>query len=284
MPDLSVLDSTIHYQDSGTGVPHVFLHGSPASSYMWRNVLPHVGNGRLLAPDMIGFGASGKPDIAYNFADQASYLDAWSDSLELDGVILVGHDWGGALALDWAARHPERVAGVAFLETFVKPMEWEDFAPDVRARSEALLGPRGEQMILDGDGFIRNAYTGGVITPVTPEVLDVYLTPFPTPESRRPILALARQRPIGGKPAELVARIDAYDAWLATSENVPKLLMTFQGQGLLIDDRLIHWSKNHIAALDTVSCGKAGHHATEDRPQEIATAIKAWVDHHQLRD
>jgi haloalkane dehalogenase len=284
MPELSVLDSTMYYRDSGTGAPLVFLHGNPGSSYLWRNVLPHVGDGRLLAPDLIGMGASGKPDIAYSFADHARYLDAWFDGLELDRVILTGHDWGGALAFDWAARHPERVAGLAFLESIVKPMAWEDLSPEARARSEPARGSAGEQMILGQDRFIRTAFTGGVLTPVGPQDLDAYLAPYPTPESRRPILAWVRQRPLGGEPAEVVARIDAYDAWLAVSENLPKLLMTFEGPGLLIDESLTDWCATHIAALEIVSCGQAGHHAPEDRPQEIASAIAVWADRHQLRD
>src|SRR4051794_13867827 len=111
MPEIGVLDSTIHYEESGTGpATFVFLHGNPGSSHLWRDVLPRVGGGRLLAPDLIGMGRSGKPDIPYLFADHARYLDAWFDALELDRVVLVGHDWGGALAFDRAARFPERTA------------------------------------------------------------------------------------------------------------------------------------------------------------------------------
>jgi haloalkane dehalogenase len=284
MPELSVLGSTMHYQDSGTGVPFVFLHGNPGSSYTWRNVLPHVGDGRLLAPDLIGMGASGKPDIAYSFADHARYLDAWFDGLELDRVILIGHDWGGALASDWAARHPERVAGLAFLETVVKPTERAELSPESLARLEAARGPAGEQIILEQDQFIRAAYTGGVLTPVGPDDLDAYLAPYPTPDSRRPILAWLRQRPLDGQPADVVARINAYDAWLAASEDLPKLLMTFEGPGLIINESVTEWCASHIAALEIVACGQAGHHAPEDRPKEIASAIAAWADRHQLRD
>jgi pimeloyl-ACP methyl ester carboxylesterase len=68
MPDVKTLDSTIRYQESGTGTPFVFLHGNPGPSHLWREVLPRVGPGRLLAPDLIGMGQSGKPDIAYAFA------------------------------------------------------------------------------------------------------------------------------------------------------------------------------------------------------------------------
>jgi haloalkane dehalogenase len=252
---------------------------------MWRNVLPGVGRGRLLAPDLIGMGRSGKPDIPYLFADHARYLDAWFDALGLDRVVLVGHDWGGALAFDWAARHPERVCGIAFLESIVKPMVWEELSPQARERSEAVRTPgAGEEMVLDQNRFVRSAFTGGVLTPVGDEDLETYLAPYPTRDSRRPILAWARQMPLGGQPAELIARIEAYDAWLATSTDIPKLLMTFEGSPtLLIGEKYADWCATNIAALETVSCGKAGHHAPEDRPREIAAAVSAWADRHGLR-
>jgi haloalkane dehalogenase len=283
MPDISVLDSTIHYEESGSGTPIVFLHGNPASSYVWRDILPDVGGGRLLTPDLIGMGRSGKPDIPYAFADHARYLDAWFDALGLDRVVLVGHDWGGALAFDWAARHPDRVLGVAFFESIVKPMAWEDLSPQARERSRAIRTPGvGEDMVLTKNLFVTSAFTGGVLTPVAD--LEPYLAPFPTPESRRPVLAWARQLPLGGEPAELVERIEAYDAWLAASVDTPKLLMTFEGSPtLLIGAEMAEWCANHIAALDVVACGEAGHHTQEDRPKEIAAEISAWADRHGLR-
>ncbi|MFD5318758.1 haloalkane dehalogenase [Streptomyces sp. NPDC127098] len=285
MPEISVLDSTIHYHDRGTGTPIVFLHGNPGSSHLWRHVLPAVGPGRLLAPDLIGMGRSGKPDLDYTFADHARYLDAWFDALGLDRVILVGHDWGGALAFDWAARHPDRVRGIAFLETIVRPMAWEELTEQARARAEKIRTPGvGEELFLKQDLFIRQAFTGGVLTPVQETDLAEYLAPFPTPDSRRPVLAWARQLPLGGEPAELVARIEKYDAWLAASADVPKLLLTFEGSPtLLIREEVAAWCAENIAALETVHCGASGHHAPEDRPAEIAAAISAWADRHDLR-
>lgn len=273
----------LHHEESGTGTPIVFLHGNPGSSHGWRNILPHVGGGRLLAPDLIGMGRSAKPDIAYSFADHAGYLDAWFDALGLDDVVLVGHDWGGALAFDHAARHPDRVRGVAFFETIVKPMAWDDVSPQAADRTRKIRTPgAGEEMVLEQDLFIRQAFTGGVRTPVAD--LEPYLAPFPTPESRRPILAWARQLPLGGEPAELIPRIEAYDAWLKTSAGTPKLLMTFEGSPtLLIGPETTRWCEENVAALDVVACGEAGHHAQEDRPKEIAAAIAAWLDEHGLR-
>lgn len=274
MPVVPVLDSTMHYEQSGSA-PFVFLHGNPGSSHTWRHVLPELGG---LAPDLIGMGRSGKPDIAYSFADHARYLDAWFDALELDRVVLVGHDWGGALAFDWAARHPSRVAGVAFFETIVKPMSGSELPLPAQERLRRFRAASA----LDDDAFVRQAYTGGVRTPVSDEDLAAYLAPFPDAESRRPVLAWAKQMPFDGSPADLIPRIEAYDAWLATSE-VPKLLLTFEGSPtLLIQSGLRSWCEENIAALEVVSVGEAGHHAQEDRPKEIAAEIAAWTERHSL--
>ncbi|NYV78854.1 haloalkane dehalogenase, partial [Streptomyces sp. UH6] len=273
MPGTPVLDSVMHHEETGGGgTPFVFLHGNPGSSHLWRNVLPRTGGGRALAPDLIGMGRSGKPRIAYRFDDHARYLDAWCDALGLDRVVLVGHDWGGALAFDMAARRPDRVAGIAFLETFVRPLAPEDLSPQARRRSETIRTPGpGEEMVLEKDLFIRSAFTGGVLTPVADEDMAVYLAPFPTPESRRPVLAWARQVPVGGEPADLVARIESYGAWLARSTGVPKLLMTFEGSPtLLVDAAMAAWCADNIADLEITHCGPAGHHAPEDRPAEVA--------------
>lgn len=284
MPTIDVLDSTMYYEEQGTGTAVVLLHGNPASSHIWRNVVPRLGEGRHLAPDLIGMGRSGKPGDSYTFADHARYLDAWFDALKLDRVILVGHDWGGALAFDWASRNPDRVLGIAFLETIVRPMAWEELSPAGRERSELVHTPAAEETILDQNLLVRMAFTGGVMTAVSEEDLEIYLAPYPTRESRQPLLAWARQIPLGGEPAELVTRIEAYDAWLATSTSVPKLLMTFEGSPtLLIGKELTDWCATHIAALETVPCGEAGHHAPEDRPEEIAAAIATWADSHALR-
>ncbi|MFE2098687.1 haloalkane dehalogenase [Streptomyces sp. NPDC059468] len=283
MPTTPVHDSAIHHEESGSGTPFVFLHGNPASSHTWRKVLPGIGAGRLLAPDLIGMGRSGKPDITHRFADHARYLDAWFDALGLDDVVLVGHDWGGALAFDWAARHPGRVRGIAFFETIVKPMAWEELSPQARRRAETIRSAQGERM-LDENLFVRQAYSGGVLTPLPEAEVEAYLAPYPTPDSRRPLLSWARQLPLGGEPADLVARIEAYDAWLAKSPDTPKLLLTFEGSPtLLIGPETAGWCATHLAGLETVHCGPAGHHATEDRPAEIAAAVSSWADRHGLR-
>lgn len=284
MPAIGVLDSTIHYEDHGSGATVVFLHGNPSSSRMWRTVLPLVGAGRLVAPDLIGMGRSGKPVSDYRFADHARYLKAFFDALGLDEVVLVGHDWGGSLAFDWAARHPGRVRGVAFFEAIVRPVASNELSPQARARSAKLRTAEGEPLVLDSHFLVNTAFTGGVLNPLSDDELDLYRAPYPTRESRRPLLNWTRSLPIDGDPADVTARIDAYGSWLATSQDVPKLLLTFDSSPTLgITPELAAWCKDNIAALQIEHCGPAGHHAAEDQPETIATAISTWLDRQNLR-
>lgn len=285
MSTIDVLDSTMHYEESGSGLPVVFLHGNPTSSYLWRNVTPHLaGLARSLAPDLIGMGGSGRPEIAYEFADHARYLDAWFDALELREVVLVGHDWGGALALDWAARHPERVRAVAMLETFLKPLTGSELSAPARERFEAFRTPGlGEKLVLEENIFLKTAFKGGVLNPLSDEEVAPYQAPYPTPESRRPLLAWPRMMPIDGEPADVVARIERYDVWLAESPDVPKLLLTFDSSPtLLITSEVAEWARRHIVGLEVEHLGAAGHHAPEDRPDDIGRAVAGWLERHAM--
>ncbi|MFB4299776.1 haloalkane dehalogenase [Actinomadura sp. NTSP31] len=284
MPTIDVLDSTMYYEETGSGAAVVFLHGNPGSSRLWRRVLPAMGgDGRLLAPDLIGMGRSGKPDVPYRFDDHARYLDAWFDALDLDDVVLVGHDWGGALAFDWAARHPGRVRGVAFFETIVKPVTWDELGEAPRARAEAMRGAEGEKLVLETNFFVETAFTGGVLTPLGEDELRPYLEPYPTPESRRPILQWARSMPVDGEPADVHARVTRYGEWLAATHDVPKLLITFDSSPTLgITPAMAEWCAEHIANLEIEHGGPSGHHAPEDRPDTIAAAITAWAERHAL--
>ena len=281
--EVPVLDSTMTYREAGEGTPVVLLHGNPSSSYGWRHVLPAVASvGRALAPDLIGMGGSGKPDLAYSFADHARHLDAWFDALELDDVVLVGHDWGGALAFDHARRHPGRARGVAFLETIVRPFTAADFPPGHPFHQLRTPGV-GERMVLDEDFFMERSLPATVRAGLGDEDLAAYRRPYPTPASRRPLLAWPRSMPIDGVPADVTAVVEAYGEWLAASVDVPKLLCTFDGSPtLMVDDAAVEWCRAHVAALEVEGCGPAGHLAVEDRPAASAAAVVAWATRHGL--
>ncbi|WP_327309206.1 haloalkane dehalogenase [Streptomyces sp. NBC_01298] len=287
MPVIDVLDSTMYYEELGApdGVPFVFLHGNPTSSHLWRGVLPRIGGGvRVLAPDLIGMGRSGKPGGEYRFADHARYLDAWFDALGIGEAVLVGQDWGGALAFDRAARHPGRVRGLAFMETILRPMTWAEFPAPARPRFEALRTPGvGEELVLDQNLFIEDSLHRTVLAPLSAADHAVYAAPYPTPESRLPMLQWGRSMPLDGEPADVTARVEAYDTWLAASPEVPKLLLTFDGSPtLMIGPEPAAWCESNISALETEYCGAAAHLCPEDRPEEIAAAVTAWAARHGL--
>jgi haloalkane dehalogenase len=273
----------MYYEDRGDGNPVVLLHGNPTSSYLWRSVIPELaGQARCLAPDLIGMGRSGKPDIAYRFADHSRYLDAWFEALGVDGVTLVGHDWGGALGFDWASRHPGRVTGIAFMETIVRPLTWDDWPVWARGMFQAFrrLGD-GEELILDRNFFVEQVLPNAVLRTLSSKELDAYRAPFTERASRLPTLVWPREIPIDGTPADVVKRVETYDTWLESSTGVPKLLLTFD-PGAIMTAPTIRWCQDHIAALEVERIGPGIHFVQEDNGPAIGAAIATWRQRHGL--
>lgn len=284
MTTIKVNDSWMAYTDSGAGaLPVVFLHGNPTSSYLWRNVIPRVaGQTRCLAPDLIGMGASGKPDIDYRFADHAYYLDAWFDALGLGDVVIVGHDWGGSLGMDWAARHPGRVRGVAVIETFLRPLRWAEYPPQAAELFRGFRSAAGEKMILEDNMFIEFNLPRGVVKGLSPADHDAYRAPYPDPASRRPLLAWPREIPIDGEPADVRERVVAYGRWMSETPEVPKLLMTVQPGVGMGSPEMAAWAAGTFASAEVEAVGPGGHHAPEDQPDAIGSAITRWLDRQHL--
>ncbi|MDX6433914.1 MAG: haloalkane dehalogenase [Streptosporangiaceae bacterium] len=284
MATVEVNDSFMAYTEVGAGgVPVVFLHGNPTSSYLWRKVVPQVaGQARCLAPDLIGMGASGKPDIGYSFADHVRYLDAWFEALALAEVLIVGHDWGGALGMDWAARHPGRVRGVALIETFLRPMRWEEFPPQGAELFRSFRSPKGEEMILQNNLFIEFNLPRGVTGGLAADDHDVYRAPYPDPASRKPLLVWPREIPIDGEPADVHERMLTYGRWMADTPQVPKLLMTIEPGVGMGSPEMAAWAKDTFASVEVESVGPGGHHAPEDQPEAIGSAVARWLRRHEL--
>src|SRR5215467_982647 len=190
LTQVPVLNSTMAYREAGRSEsPTVlFFHGNPTSSYIWRNVIPLVAPvAHCIAPDLIGFGQSGKPEIEYRFFDHVRYLDAFLEKLGITSAYVVAHDWGTGLAFHLAARRPEFVRGLAFME-FIRPMPtWNDFHPEQIETFKKFRTPGiGEKMILDENLFVEGVLPAATVRKVTGEEMAAYRAPFPTPESRRP--------------------------------------------------------------------------------------------------
>ena len=191
-------------------------------------MIPHVsGQARCLAPDLIGMGESGKPDLAYRLADHVRYLDAWFDAMSLNDAVLAGHDWGGTLAMVWAARHPGRVRGIAVAETFLRPLRSEELAPPVAGLFRAYRSSKGEQVVMEDNMVIEVNLAGGA-RELSAADLDVYRAPFLEPASRKPMLAWTREFPLDGEPADVVEVVLGCGRWMAGTPGVPKLIMAVE--------------------------------------------------------
>lgn len=273
---IAFLETEISYVDTGAGEPVVFLHGNPTSSYLWRNVIPHVeGLGRCLAPDLVGMGDSGAaPDGSYRFVDHARYLDAWFEALGLTNVTLVVHDWGSALGFYWAYRHPERVRGIAYMEAVVRPLTWEEWREESRRIFQDLRSEAGEEMVLEKNLFIEGILPSAVLRDLTEEEMNVYRRPYLEPgESRRPTLTWPRELPINGEPEDVVSIVDDYSKWLAQSD-VPKLFVNAEPGAILTGSQREFcrtWPNQEEVTV------RGAHFVQEDSPHEIGEAVATFV-------
>ncbi len=276
---VQVLGSRMAYVEAGSGDPIVFLHGNPTSSYLWRNVMPHLeGQGRCIAPDLIGMGDSAKlepsgPD-RYTFVEHRRYLDALLEAIGIDAnVTFVIHDWGSALGFDWANRHRDAVKGIAYMEAIVRPLTWADWPEAARQVFEGFRSPAGEAMVLEGNVFVENVLPGSILRKLDDEEMAAYRAPFAEAgEGRRPTLTWPRQIPIEGEPADVVEIVSRYGEWLAGSD-VPKLFVNAEPGAILIGPQrefCRSWPNQQEVTV------KGSHFIQEDSPDEIGEAVARW--------
>jgi haloalkane dehalogenase len=268
------------YIDEGQGDAIVFQHGNPTSSYLWRNVMPHLdGLGRLIAVDLAGMGDSGKladsgPE-RYSYHEQRDYLFSLWDHLEIgDDVVFVVHDWGSALGFDWACQHRERVAGIAYLESIVAPLNWSSWPARSRDVFRGFRSSAGESMVLDHNVFVERMLPGGIQRVLSDEEMSVYREPYRDPgESRRPTLSWPRQIPIDGEPAKVAEVVANYSSWLASSD-LPKLFINGE-PGALLTGEFRDWCRTWPNQREVTVPGL--HFLQEDSPDEIGRAIADFV-------
>jgi haloalkane dehalogenase len=268
------------YIDEGAGEAIVFQHGNPTSSYLWRNVMPHLaGLGRLVACDLIGMGDSDKlPEPGpqrYTYAEQREYLFALWDQLGLgDRVVFVIHDWGSALGFDWARHHRDRVAGIAYMEALVTPVTWADWPENARRAFQGFRSDGGEDMILNKNIFVERVLPGSILRKLSDEEMAEYRRPFAKAgEDRRPTLTWPRQIPVEGEPADVVRVVEDYSAWLAASD-LPKLFINAEPGSILTGRQREVCRAWPNQAEVTV---KGLHFLQEDSPDEIGRAVADFV-------
>ncbi len=274
---VEVLGSKMHYVDEGEGDPILLIHGNPASSYLWRNIIPHLtDDARVIAVDLIGMGRSDKPDIEYRFFDHVSYLEGFINELQLENITLVIHDWGSALGFHYAMRHQSNVKGVVFMEAILGPIpSWEVVPQPERDKFQAFRTPDiGRDLIINQNVFIEQFLPGGIVRKLSEEEMNHYREPFQQPSSREPVWRWPNELPIAGEPADVVEAAQAYNQWLQQTE-LPKLLF-HATPGLIITPPVVEWSKQNLKNLQTVDLGPGIHFLQEDHPDAIGQAIADW--------
>lgn len=273
---LELLGTWMSYADAGSGDPVVFLHGNPTSSYLWRNVIPHIAPlARCIAPDLIGMGASGKSATGtYRFVDHSRHLDAFFDGLNLKGkVTLVVHDWGSALGFYWASRHPESVKGIAYMEAIVRPLKWLDWPVTATDVFKAMRSPAGEDMILNKNLFVEVILPRSVIRKLSDAEMNEYRKPYlQAGESRRPTLTWPREIPIDGEPRDVTEIAQGYSEWLAKSP-LPKLFINAD-PGVILTGPQREFCRTWPNQREVTV--KGVHFIQEDSPHEIGAAIADW--------
>ena len=276
---VSVNGKTMGYVEMGEGDPIVFQHGNPTSSYLWRNVMPHLQDqGRCIAIDLIGMGDSDKLEASgperYTFEEHRHYLDGALEALGAShNVTWVIHDWGSALGFDWSNRHRDAVVGIAYMEGIVRPVTWEEWPEAARGVFQGLRSPAGEEMILEKNVFVERVLPGSVLRSLNEEEMTVYRRPFAERgEGRRPTLTWPRQIPIEGEPAAVHSIVSDYADWL-TESSVPKLFVNADPGAILIGAQrefCRSWPNQEEVTVT------GNHFLQEDSPDEIGGAIADW--------
>lgn len=276
---ITVKGKSMSYVEMGEGDPIIFQHGNPTSSYLWRNIMPHLAaQGRCIAIDLIGMGDSDKLDDvdsdSYTFVQHREYLDEALNALGVkDNVTWVIHDWGSALGFDWANRHRESVLGIAYMEGIVRPVSWDDWPEAARGVFQGFRSPAGEEMVLEKNTFVERVLPGSILRDLTDEEMDVYRRPFiEAGEDRRPTLTWPRQIPIDGEPAEVVEIVQSYADWLSGSD-IPKLFINADPGAILIGSQR-EFCRSWPNQTEITVAGN--HFLQEDSPDEIGEAIAAW--------
>lgn len=273
---------SIAFVDVGEGDPIVLLHGNPTSSYLWRNVIPHLeGMGRVIAPDLIGQGDSDKlpasdgPD-RYSFQVAYDYLAGLLDELDANqNVTLVIHDWGSALGFYWAQQHGAAVKGIAYMEGIVCPVGWEDWPESARGIFKGFRSDKGEDLILQRNMFVEAVLPSSVIRKLGVEEMEHYRRAFSTPDDRQPTLNWPRQIPIDGEPEHMVKLVDSYGQWMLENTSLPKLFINAT-PGSILTGKAREFCRTWPNQREVTVAGT--HFIQEDSPDEIGSAVAEWLN------
>jgi haloalkane dehalogenase len=273
---IDILGANMHYLEAGQGNPIVLLHGVPTSSYLWRHVIPHLATlGRCIAPDLIGFGQSGKPDIAYSISDHIRYITQFIETLKLENITFVLHGWGSIIGLSYALHHENRCMGLVIYEGYLRPVDQNNISLPFHEQMSILREQEASLDLLNnGIDFVDRVVPQGLMQALSQDEMKHYRDPFSEAGSGKPLTQYISELPIG--PTDRVNEIIAdYSKWLMSS-SLPKLLL-YSLPGFITTIGTVMWAKEHLPSLEIVDIGEELHYAQESHPDNIGETISVWL-------
>lgn len=275
---VDVNNSFIHYREIGEGRPIVFLHGMPVSSYLWRHVMPALASfGRCIAPDLIGMGDSGKPEIQYTIQDHIDYITQFIEVMELKDIIFVLHGWGSVVGFHYAAHHPDQVSGMAFFESHVRAAtNWDMLSLPVQQLASLLHNDDASYKAIVGQNYlIKRLLPSGTVRSLDEDALNVYETPFLSEKARQPLWQYVHDLPLGQQAhSPSVDLIDHYSGWLQRT-SIPKLLM-YAVPGFITTIDTVQWARDHLSNLSIVCLEDVLHFPQETAPKLFTDQLVTW--------
>ena len=275
-----ILGKEMAFLDSGEGQSIVFLHGNPASSFLWRNITPFVeGLGRIVVPDLIGMGDSekleGENNPDYQYHGQYKYLSTLLDSLDLGNEInLVIHDWGSAMGFQYAREYSDRIKSITFMEAIVMPLTWDQWPENARNIFQLMRSQAGEEIVLEKNVFVERILLNDSANGFSDEEKAEYIRPFKNAgEDRRPTLTWPRQIPVDGEPQAVIDEVTKNGEFHKES-SIPKLFINADPGSILVgDQREFVRSWNNLKEVTV----KGNHFIQEHSPKEIGEALKEFI-------
>lgn len=275
---VEVQGSKMHYVEKGKGNPILFLHGVPTSSYIWRNVIPHLSTlGRCIAPDLIGMGKSDKPNIEYSIFDHIKYIESFIEALQLKRVTLVMHGWGSIIGLNYAMQHEKNCRGLVMYESYLRPFHTDDVSLPFQEQIAALEAQESmHDIVMNGCLFVDKALAQGMMQPLSDIAMAQYREPFLKEGTGKPLHQYLQELlPRTDKQSTVDKLIADYSKKL-TQSRLPKLLL-YSVPGFITTIATIMWAKEHLPNIELVEIGEALHYAQESDPTLMGETMSVWL-------